>query len=184
VNGVRLEHDWYPAAVPANVSIGGGTWLYSAYAFLHYRSQRPCGLRLGRECGVYINTMFDLGPDGEVVVGDHTTLSGPIFSSNGRITVGHHVLISSRVLIADTFAATPPATDDSSGEPSPSVVIDDLAWVGTGSTLLAGAHVGEGAIVGAGTVVDFAIPPYSIVGGDPARVIGWSKPPDDGESTP
>lgn len=184
MNDVRLEHDWYPSTVPDNVAIGEGTWLYSSYAFLHYRSRRPCGLRLGRECGVYINTMFDLGPDAEVVIGDHSTLSGPIFATNGRIAVGSHVLISSRVLVADSFAARPPVTDESPDEQRAAIVIDDLAWIGTRSTLLAGASVGEGAIVGAGTVVDFDVPPYAIVGGDPARVIGWSKPASDAVNLP
>jgi acetyltransferase-like isoleucine patch superfamily enzyme len=35
--------------------------------------------------------------------------------------------------------------------------------------------IGEGAIVGAGAVVDFEIPPFAIVAGNPARIVGWAK---------
>jgi acetyltransferase-like isoleucine patch superfamily enzyme len=176
VTEVHLDHDWFSAPLPANVEIGDGTWLYSSYAFLHYRSVRPCGVRIGRECGIYIDTMFDLGPSGEVVIGDHTTLSGPIFSTNGRVVVGDHVLMSSQVVVADRAAAVPVHEHGDAGEPDLAVVVGDLAWIGTRAVLLAGARIGPGAIVGANTVVDFEVPPYAIVGGDPARVIGRAEP--------
>ncbi|MDQ3260237.1 MAG: hypothetical protein M3Q00_05545 [Pseudomonadota bacterium] len=44
--------------------------------------------------------------------------------------------------------------------------------MGTGAVLLAGASVGAGSVIGAGTTVDFRVPPNSIVGGNPARIIG------------
>ena len=174
----RLEHDWFPGSVPHNVVIGEGTWLYSSYAFLHYRSQRPCGLCTGTGCGIYINTLFDLGPSAEVVVGDHTMFAGPLVSTDNRVVIGSHVLFSSQVVVADSFAAQPAraGADIAVHEPATVVVIDDLAWIGTRAILLAGARIGEGAVVGAGTVVDGDVPPYAIIAGDPARVIGWSRP--------
>lgn len=50
------------------------------------------------------------------------------------------------------------------------VVIDDFVWLGTGVTILGGVHIGEGAIIQAGSTVVTDIPPYSIAGGHPARV--------------
>jgi acetyltransferase-like isoleucine patch superfamily enzyme len=173
-----LEHDWYPVPVPANVEVGPGSWLYSAFAFLHYRSQRPVGLRVGRNTGIYIDTLFDLGPHGEVDIGDHCTLAGPIFCTRGRVAIGNRVLISSRVLVADDPFSCPPGNhvpDLGAGHSPPAVVeIGDDAWIGTGATLLAGARIGAGGIVGAATVVDFEVPEMTIVGGDPARIIGRS----------
>lgn len=58
------------------------------------------------------------------------------------------------------------------------VVIEDDVWVGVKATFLSGARVGRGAIVAAGAVVRGDVPPYSIVGGVPAKVIGWRKPKD------
>lgn len=51
-------------------------------------------------------------------------------------------------------------------------VVEDLAWVGERALVLQGRRIGRGAIVGAGAVVTRDVPPYAIVGGNPARVIG------------
>ena len=51
------------------------------------------------------------------------------------------------------------------------VVIEDDVWVGTGAIILKGVTIGRGSVVAAGSVVTRSIPPYSIVGGVPARVI-------------
>ena len=170
-----LPHDWFPGVLPANVEIGEGSWLYSAFAFLHYASRRPTGLRIGRRTGVYIDTLFDIGPGGEVEVGDHCTLAGPIFSTRARVEIGDRVLISSRVLIADDAFAAPPAVvgpTDPIEPPRTVISVGDDAWIGTGAVLLAGARIGTGAVVGAGTVVDFDIPDLAVVAGDPPRVVG------------
>jgi acetyltransferase-like isoleucine patch superfamily enzyme len=53
-----------------------------------------------------------------------------------------------------------------------SIVIEEDCWVGANAILLSGTHLGKGAIVSAGAVVSSVVPPYSIVVGNPARVIG------------
>ena len=56
------------------------------------------------------------------------------------------------------------------------VVIRDFVWCGTNVTILPGVTIGEGAIIGAGSVVVKNVPPLAIVGGAPARVIGRRDP--------
>jgi acetyltransferase-like isoleucine patch superfamily enzyme len=51
------------------------------------------------------------------------------------------------------------------------IVIEDDVWIGAKSIILSGAHIGKGSIVSAGSVVSVEVPPYSIVAGNPARVI-------------
>ncbi|MDH4481149.1 MAG: DapH/DapD/GlmU-related protein [Rhodoferax sp.] len=51
------------------------------------------------------------------------------------------------------------------------IVIEDDCWVGAKATFLDGCHVGKGCVVAAGAVVRGNIPPYSIIGGVPAKVI-------------
>ena len=51
------------------------------------------------------------------------------------------------------------------------VTIKDKAWIGFNSIILKGVTIGEGSIVGAGSVVTKDIPDWSIVGGNPAKVI-------------
>ena len=53
------------------------------------------------------------------------------------------------------------------------VTIADFVWCGANVTILPGVTVGEGAILGAGSVVTRDVPPMAIVGGNPARVIKY-----------
>ena len=52
------------------------------------------------------------------------------------------------------------------------VTIADHAWIGYRAIVMPGVTIGEGAVVAAGAVVTSDVAPYSIVGGNPARVIG------------
>lgn len=177
MNSLWLAHDWFGRSLPPNVIIGDRSWLHSTYVFLHYRSQRPCGLRVGNDTGIYIDSFFDLGPCGEVEIGDYCTIAGAIFATNRRVTIGNYVLISREVVIADTFAAMPAriSEDYRSAVPPTSIEIGNDAWIGTRAVLLQGACIGDGAIVGAGAVVDFEVPERAIVAGNPARIVGSSK---------
>lgn len=166
-------HDWCEIPVPDNVVIGERSWLHSSFAFLHYRSTRPVGVCIGVDTGVYIGTLFELGPDGELEVGDFCSLAGPIVVTNGRVTIGDHALISFQTVLADIPTAAPPGSRarQRTGDSMP-IEIQDNVWIGARAVILGGARIGEGSIVGAASVVDFEVPPYSIVAGNPARVVG------------
>jgi maltose O-acetyltransferase len=56
-------------------------------------------------------------------------------------------------------------------------VVEDWAWVGERAIVLQGRRIGKGAIVGAGAVVTRDVEPFTIVGGNPARVIGDRRSP-------
>jgi acetyltransferase-like isoleucine patch superfamily enzyme len=171
-----IAGDWFDRPLPANLHIGEGSHLYSSYAFLHSRSERPCAVRIGRSTGVYNGSFFELGPRGEVRIGDYCTLVGVIVASNGLVVIGSYAFLAHEVVIADEFAATParrdPTRDELAPDPEPCVVLGEDVWVGTGAILLKGARIGSGAIVGAGAVVDFEVPPNAIVAGNPARIVG------------
>jgi acetyltransferase-like isoleucine patch superfamily enzyme len=56
-----------------------------------------------------------------------------------------------------------------------SIVIENDVWIGANAIILSGAHIGEGSVIGAGSLISRNIPPYSIVVGNPGRVIGNRK---------
>ena len=175
IEAKRLEHDWFPRPLPPNVVIGEQSWIHSAFAFLHFYSTQRCGLRAGHDTGIYVETFFNLGPAGEVSIGDHCTLAGPIISTNGRVAIGDYVLISREVVIADSFAALPYGrTVD--GQPAAEITIEDDVWIGTRAVILGGARLGTGSIIGAGAVVDFEIPAWAVVAGNPAKIVSWARP--------
>ena len=51
------------------------------------------------------------------------------------------------------------------------IVVGNDVWIGFGAVILAGIHIGDGAVVAAGSVVTKDVPDYSIVAGNPARII-------------
>ena len=53
------------------------------------------------------------------------------------------------------------------------IVVNEDVWIGARVTLLAGVNVGRGSIIAAGAVVNRDVPPYSVVGGVPAKVISY-----------
>lgn len=59
------------------------------------------------------------------------------------------------------------------------VIVEEDVWLGANVTLLSGVKVGRGATVGAGAVVRTNVPPYSIVTGNPAKVVGFNLRPDE-----
>ena len=58
------------------------------------------------------------------------------------------------------------------------VIVEEDVWIGAGVTLLSGTIIGRGAEVGAGSVCRGKIPPYSIVVGNPAKIVGYRFTPD------
>lgn len=162
-----LEHDWFPEPLPDNVTLGEGSWLYSSFAFRHYRSER--GVRVGRHSGLYNGTFFDLGPDGEVEIGDYCAIVGAIIACNCRVVIEDYAFVAHAVTIADGHAATP-GGDVTRAFAEPPIVIGENAWVGARAVLLSGARIGQDAIVGAGSVIDFDVPRGSVVAGNPSKV--------------
>lgn len=60
------------------------------------------------------------------------------------------------------------------------VVVDEDVWIGINVTLLANTHIGRGAIIGGGTVIrGQKIPPYAIVIGNPAKIVGFRFTPEE-----
>lgn len=59
------------------------------------------------------------------------------------------------------------------------VIVNEDVWIGANVTICAGVSIGRGANIGAGSVIRHDIPPYAIVAGNPAKVIGFSFTPEE-----
>lgn len=68
---------------------------------------------------------------------------------------------------------------DPEGRQDQDVIVEDDVWLGANVTLLNGVHIGRGAVIAAGAVCRTKIPPYSIVVGNPAKVIGFRFSPEE-----
>lgn len=76
-------------------------------------------------------------------------------------------------------------TDDDKRELDPDglqdqdVILEEDVWLGANVVLLNGVRIGRGAVVAASSVCRTKIPPYSIVAGNPAKVVGFRFTPDE-----
>lgn len=80
------------------------------------------------------------------------------------VQTGNHARIVGKFVTNITEANKPKGFDKD-------VIIENDVWIGSRVTVLSGVHVSRGATIAAGAVVNKDVPPYSIVGGVPARVI-------------
>ena len=172
----HLEDDWFSRPLPHNFQIGERSWLYSSYAFSHYHCETDFGVRVGNDTGLYHGTFFDLGPEAELRIGNYCSLVGVIFATNGRVAIDDYTFIAHEVVIADTAWSIPAAGGSgkcfsAAGSASSRVEIGRNAWIGAQAIIVGSVRIGEGAIIGAGTVVTHDVPAYTLCAGNPMRLI-------------
>lgn len=122
------------------------------------RGNRPI-LHIGRH--VQLNDSVHIGAIEQVVIGDHTLIASRVFISD-------HNHGNYQIPNAASAPGIPPIERPLSSKP---VYIGRNVWLGEQVCILPGVTIGDGAIVGANSVVTHDVPPNSIAAGNPARVI-------------
>lgn len=109
---------------------------------------------------------------GEITIGNHTRI-GLGNTIIGPVTIGNNVILAQNVVISalnhnfeDVLT-----TINQQGVKTDQIIIENNVWIGANSTILDGVHIGEHVVVGAGSVVTTDIPPFSVVVGNPARIL-------------
>lgn len=122
---------------------------------------------------VYIYDNVGIGPKANLSTpGAKIIIKGNDAIAEGlTIHTGNHARIVGKFVTDITEANKPEGYDKD-------VIIEKDVWIGSNVTIiLAGVHIGRGATIAAGAVVNKDVPPYSIVGGVPVKVIKfyWTK---------
>ncbi|VZI21878.1 unnamed protein product [Fusarium fujikuroi] len=127
-------------------------------------------------------------------VGRHVAVETPFICDYGyNITIGHHVVIGRNctindvceVKIGDNCVIGPNVSIFTAGLPidpkkrqggqgpqmGKPITIEQDCWIGGGAIILPGRTIGKGSTVGAGSIVTKDVPPFTIVAGNPARVL-------------
>lgn len=145
----------------SEIRLGDGLELRSSPRSNPLTPRGPCVFAT-RRAGATIQVGVDCGFSGSVVV------------AASRIEIGDRVLVGSNATIMDTdFHPLSVADRQRHLEPETRPVrIEDDVFIGTQAMILKGVSVGRGAVVGAGAVVTRDVPPFTIVAGNPARVVG------------
>lgn len=172
----------WPRLLEGRVSIGAGTNLSGAN--LAVRDPTGCSLSIGAESNVEASLVFEKAA-AQIRIGSRTHVgSGTLLGAAHLIEIGDDVLVAFEAFITDhnshslCFAER---SDDVrewiagrkgwSHVPMVPVRICNKAWIGARAVILKGVTIGEGAVVGAGSVVTKDVPPWTIVGGNPAKII-------------
>jgi acetyltransferase-like isoleucine patch superfamily enzyme len=135
--------------------IGPGT---RVWAFAHVLR----GAVIGADCNICDHSYIDQ----DVVIGDRVTIKGQVAIVDG-MTLEDDVFVGpNATFMNDRFPRS-----RHSGWQCERMVIGRGASIGSGATILPGVNIGEGAMVGAGAVVTRNVPPYTVVVGNPARVL-------------
>jgi virginiamycin A acetyltransferase len=128
------------------------------------------------------------GGSGDVVIGDDCNLnSGTVIYSGHGVRIGNGVLIAANCTLAASnhaYLDRDRRIRDQGLLPSKGgITIEDDVWIASNCTLLDGTQIGKGAVIGAGSLVRGKIEPFSVVAGNPLRVVGFrnslSKPIND-----
>lgn len=135
-----------PVKLPG-IRLGRGSWFKSRFSIGH---------------GSGIGTGFTLRGSGKLVMGRYCAVGEGV-----RIITSNHDMdrLSMNYLIQDQLAGQRFMADKRD------VVIGNDVWVGDEAILLPGIVVGDGAVIGAGAVVTKSVDAYTVVGGNPAKMI-------------
>lgn len=125
------------------------------------------------ECGEYTYgqpRILHWGEPAKLIIGKYCSIASEVCIFLG----GNH---RTDWVTTYPFTALPdwPAAKDISGHPATkgNVVIGNDVWIGFNATILSGVTIGDGAVIGANAVVTKAVSPYSIVAGNPAKLIKY-----------
>jgi acetyltransferase-like isoleucine patch superfamily enzyme len=147
------------------------------------RGRSGCKLSIGEDSIISAHICFER-TNANISIGSQTFIGKSRILAASDVFIGNNILISSGVTIVDhnshSISYSERASDvlewknnkkDWSNITCKPVVISDKSWIGFNSIILKGVTIGEGAIVGAGSVVTKDVPPWTIVGGNPAKII-------------
>jgi acetyltransferase-like isoleucine patch superfamily enzyme len=153
-HGVYLDQGSYLHACPNGIKIGDRSIVMHG-AILHvynFRNLPNAGITIGKDC----------------LVGEYSIIRG-----QGGVTLGDRVYTSpfTQIIAVNHIFDDPTRPFIEQGITAEGIVIEDDVWLGAGAVITDGVRVGKGAIIAAGAVVTKDVPPHTVYGGVPAKLI-------------
>lgn len=130
------------------------------------------GAQIG--AGVIFYPGLWIAPGRGLKIGDHVDFAlGVIVTTSGGVKIGNRVLIGYRAQILSINHGIPQNQGRifNAGHIKGPIIIGDDVWIGANAIILPGVSIGEGAVIAAGSVVTKNVDPFTIVGGNPAKLI-------------
>lgn len=120
-----------------------------------------------------INRMVTFGSGRHIVIGDESGIGANTHLPSNTI-IGNNVILSRRCFILDRnhrFDRIDIPINDQGFKETKQTIIEDDCWIGMNTLFTPGRHIAKGTIVAMGSVLTKDFPEYSIVGGNPAKII-------------
>lgn len=135
--------------------------------------RRFCAKRVLPHCGKNVNIERGAEFAWDLRIGDNSGVGINALISSG-VTIGNDVMMGPDCMLFTTNHGMRkngiPMWMQKSSDPNPIVIGNDV-WIGARVIVLSGVHIGDGAVIGAGSVVTKDVPPFGIVAGNPAKLI-------------
>jgi acetyltransferase-like isoleucine patch superfamily enzyme len=148
------------------------------YLFLGHRAEvvNPQRMRFGNSIVLQQDTLIACDPAGSVRLGDevHVSRGCVIACGKSELSIGDHTIIGEYTSIRNSNHGT---RRDQLIRAQPQdcrpIRIGQDVWIGRGCAILPGVRIGDGAVVGANSVVTHDVEPYAVVAGAPARLVKY-----------
>ena len=146
---------------------------------LSYKFRRFLVTRILFKCGadVLVLKKSYFGDGSRLSIGDRSYL-GLNARLGGKITLGNDVIMGPEVImmaVSHEYRSVVIPINQQGGMDEREIIIGDDVWIGTRAVLLPGVKIGSHSIVAAGSIVTKSFPEYSIIGGNPAKLIKCRK---------
>lgn len=136
-----------------------------------------CGKLILDSCGKNINIERKAKFSSRVEIGNNSGIGVNAFLS-GKVIIGDDVMMGPDCIIYTqnhSFQRTDITITSQGNEVEKPVIIKNDVWIGGQVIILPGVFISNGAVIGTGSVVTKNVEPYSIVAGNPARLIKYRK---------
>lgn len=171
----RLNQFYVRNETPELISVGKGVKLRQ----VHMKGKIRLGEYSSLRGGVYLS--------GKIEIGRFSSINGPnvdIYSKVNKVIIGNFCSIARNISIQEfnhkmenlsTFLISKNLFNENGFDITSKgdIVIGNDVWIGAHSVVLSGVKIGNGAIIAANSVVTKNIPPFAIVGGNPAKIIKY-----------
>ena len=153
----------------------------------------PFKHKRGRGSSIYRKARLDVFPYNDFVLGKDSTIEDNATVNNGAgslyigersrigigctvigpVTIGNDIMLAQNIVVSGLNHSYQDITRPISlqKQTTSMITIEDEVWIGANSVIVAGVRIGKHSVIAAGSVVTKDVPPYSVVGGNPAKIL-------------